>query len=100
VAVASKNRKLIGTPCFDQALNQAWYNKLSLANHAAINKPWQLVSVLSLGLLAPVLIEYRVADDEPSDVGQRVCVVISTRVSLISREEMSRRESDVFDVPH
>ncbi len=59
MAISSESRKLLETACFDQTLNQVWYNKLSITNHQTSAKPLQLLSVLSFGLLAPHLIQYR-----------------------------------------
>jgi len=59
VAISSESGKLLETACFDQTLNQVWYNKLSITNQQGSAKPFQFLSILSFGLLAPRFIHYR-----------------------------------------
>ena len=59
MAISSQSGKLLNTACFDQALNQVWYGKLSITNHRTMEKLVQLVTFVSLGFLAPFLIAYR-----------------------------------------
>ncbi len=63
MAISSEAKKLVGTYCFDQTLNQVWYNKLSMQNNQASMRIPQFLSIISLGLLAPWIISYR--DEEP-----------------------------------
>ncbi|CAF3880150.1 unnamed protein product [Rotaria sp. Silwood2] len=64
VAISSEIQKLVATSCFDQALSQVWFNKLSIANHRTYAKPLQCFAILSFGLLAPIIIRYREDDFE------------------------------------
>ncbi|CAF4886108.1 unnamed protein product, partial [Rotaria sp. Silwood1] len=59
VAISSECGKLVGTHCFDQAVNQVWCNKLSITNQQTSAKPSLLFSILSFGLLAPIFVNYR-----------------------------------------
>ena len=68
MAISSESAKLLGTACFDQTLNQVWYNKLSITNYQTSAKPLQALSILSFGLLASFVIHYR--DIEP------VCILL------------------------
>ncbi|CAF3454781.1 unnamed protein product [Rotaria sp. Silwood1] len=64
VAISSKSQKLVATSCFDQTLNQVWFNKLSIANHGIFEQSRQVLAILSVGLLAPLIISYREEDFE------------------------------------
>ncbi|UJR20641.1 hypothetical protein I4U23_023766 [Adineta vaga] len=54
VAISSESKKLVETACFDQALTQVWYNKLSLTKRHKHNRLSQFLSLLTLGFLAPL----------------------------------------------
>jgi len=60
--------KLLETPCFDQALNQVWYGKLSLTNQQGSAKFVQIPSILTAGLIAPWIMSYRKDENESSNV--------------------------------
>jgi hypothetical protein len=59
VAISSQSGKLLETACFDQTLNQVWFDKLSLTNQQSAAKLAQIPSILTVGLLAPVLMSFR-----------------------------------------
>jgi hypothetical protein len=40
-------------------LSQVWYNKLSIENHQKAAKTLQILTIATLGLLAPVFTPYR-----------------------------------------
>ncbi|CAF1369818.1 unnamed protein product [Rotaria sp. Silwood1] len=64
VAISSESKKLVKTACFDQALNQIWYNKLSLTNRQTTAKLLLIPSILTFGLIAPWFISYRKENEE------------------------------------
>ncbi|CAF1272549.1 unnamed protein product, partial [Rotaria sordida] len=59
VAISSESEKLLQTACFDQTLNQVWFDKLSLTNLEASAKLAQIPSLITLGFIAPWVISYR-----------------------------------------
>lgn len=65
VAIAGESSKLLETACFDQTLNQVWFNKLALITHRASAQWFRLLAVLTLGLLAPVFLTYRDVEPQP-----------------------------------
>ncbi|CAF1014905.1 unnamed protein product [Adineta ricciae] len=67
VAISSQSGKLLNTACFDQTLNQVWYGKLSITNYRTSKKLVQLITLVSLGFLAPFLIAYRAHEPEVND---------------------------------
>ncbi|CAF3258135.1 unnamed protein product [Rotaria sp. Silwood2] len=64
VAISSESVKLLETPCFDQTLNQVWFDKLALSNHKTSAKLLQIPSILTFGLIAPCIITYRKENEE------------------------------------
>lgn len=68
IAIASQCGKLVETACFDQTLNQVWYNKLSLANEQTLGRLAHIPSIFTGGLLAPVFITYRNAEERSLNV--------------------------------
>lgn len=59
MAISSESAKVLETACFDRTLNQVWFDKLSLTNQNGSAKLGQIPSIVSAGLLAPVLLNYR-----------------------------------------
>ncbi|CAF1116862.1 unnamed protein product, partial [Rotaria sordida] len=64
VAISSESVKLLETACFDQTLNQVWFDKLSLSNQQTSAKLLQIPSILTFGLIAPWVINYRKENEE------------------------------------
>ncbi|CAF3904829.1 unnamed protein product [Rotaria sordida] len=67
LAISSASSKLIETACYDQTLNQIWFDKLSLSNHQLKAKVSQSLAIISFGLIAPWIVTYRKDTDESSN---------------------------------
>ncbi|CAF4183794.1 unnamed protein product, partial [Rotaria sordida] len=67
LAISSASSKLIETACYDQTLNQIWFDKLSLSNHQLKAKVSQSFAIISFGLIAPWIVTYRKDTDESSN---------------------------------
>ncbi|CAF5073595.1 unnamed protein product, partial [Rotaria sp. Silwood1] len=67
VAISSESKKLVKTACFDQTLNQVWFNKLFLTNRHTTAKLLQIPSILTIGFIAPMIISYREEDEESTN---------------------------------
>ncbi|CAF0983658.1 unnamed protein product [Adineta ricciae] len=63
VAISGENAKFLETACFDHVLNQIWYYKLALSTKSLVSKVRLFGSILTLGLPAPYLLEYRSKED-------------------------------------
>lgn len=72
VAIASQTGKLLETACFDQTLNQVWFDKLALTNRPPSAKLAQIPSILTLGLLAPRFIKYREVEIQQANVNEMI----------------------------
>ncbi|CAF2408271.1 unnamed protein product [Rotaria sp. Silwood2] len=64
IAIASGSKIVLKTACFDQTLNQVWYNKLCLTNRQTPKRLSQISSILTFGLVAPWIISYREENKE------------------------------------
>ncbi|CAF0951970.1 unnamed protein product [Rotaria sp. Silwood1] len=67
LAISSASSKLLETACFDQTLNQVWFDKLSLSNHELKEKVSRSLAILTFGLTAPWSVSYRIETDESSN---------------------------------
>ncbi|CAF0930453.1 unnamed protein product [Adineta steineri] len=67
IAISTQSIQLVGTACFDQTLNQVWYNKLSMTNNQTLIRLSQFLSIITFGLLAPWLIPYREKETNMQD---------------------------------
>lgn len=68
VAISTESRKVLETSCFEQALNQIWYNKLSLSNNQLKAKVSLILPLATLGFTAPWLVKYRDPKAESREV--------------------------------
>jgi len=69
VAISFRLKKFINSRCFDQVLNRQWYGALDqTTNQQMLSKILFILSIISLGFLAPWLLYYR--DDGIDDVEQ------------------------------
>ncbi|CAF1223885.1 unnamed protein product [Adineta ricciae] len=60
IAISSRIRSFINSRCFNQVLNRQWYGVLCQStNRSLLSKILFIMSLLSMGLLAPLLITYR-----------------------------------------
>ncbi|CAF1500445.1 unnamed protein product, partial [Rotaria sordida] len=64
VAIASKSEIVLKTKCFDQALTEVWYDKLSIQDRELSTILCHILSVLSFGFCAPFLLKYRAVPNE------------------------------------
>ncbi|CAF2031429.1 unnamed protein product [Rotaria magnacalcarata] len=55
LAISSASSKLLETACFDQTLNQVWFDKLSLSNHQLKVKVSRTLAIMTVGLIAPCI---------------------------------------------
>ncbi|CAF3511447.1 unnamed protein product [Rotaria sp. Silwood1] len=62
--ISSESVKLLETACFDQTLNQVWFDKLALSNQQTSAKLLQIPSIITFGLIAPWIITYRKENEE------------------------------------
>ncbi|CAF3987348.1 unnamed protein product, partial [Rotaria sp. Silwood2] len=64
LAISSASSKLLETACFDQTLNQVWFDKLSLSDHQLKAKASRILAIMTFGLIAPWFVSYRRETDE------------------------------------
>ncbi|CAF0984122.1 unnamed protein product [Adineta steineri] len=67
IAISTQSIQLVGTACFDQTLNQVWYNKLSMTYNQTLIRLSQFLSIINFGLLAPWIIPYREKETNMQD---------------------------------
>ncbi|CAF3900565.1 unnamed protein product [Rotaria sp. Silwood2] len=67
LAISSASSKLLETACFDQTLNQVWFDKLSLSDHQLKAKASRILAIMTFGLIAPWFVSYRKETDESSN---------------------------------
>jgi hypothetical protein len=63
VAISSHSSHFINTDCFSQVLTRIWFNKLANMDESFFRSLKMITSLLTLGLLAPWLISYRLAEN-------------------------------------
>jgi hypothetical protein len=56
VAISFRLKSFINSRCFDQVLNRQWYGTLDQTNNHQV---LLIISISSIGLLAPYLLNYR-----------------------------------------
>ena len=59
VAVDADDKNFVGQPCCDQLLNNIWYDKMEPFQTTISNRTGLLLSLSSLGLLGPILMNFR-----------------------------------------
>ena len=59
VAVDADDKSFVGQPCCDQLMNNVWYGKMIPFRSLAAKRIQLILSVFSLGLLAPFLVVFR-----------------------------------------
>ncbi|CAF0820629.1 unnamed protein product [Adineta steineri] len=58
VAISSESKLFINTDCFSQVLKRIWYNKISHTDNSFLWMMRFIISFLTLGLLAPLMMSY------------------------------------------
>ncbi|CAF5010150.1 unnamed protein product, partial [Rotaria sp. Silwood1] len=71
LAVLIESDKLIGTASFDEALNQVWYDKLSMVKNQHSTKLLIFVAIVTFGFLAPLTINYQEAHVDSLNVRKK-----------------------------
>ena len=64
VAIDADDKNFVGQPCCDQLLNNIWYDKMEPFQSTLSKRIKLLLSICTLGLLAPILITFR--DEHPA----------------------------------
>ncbi|CAF4924916.1 unnamed protein product, partial [Rotaria sp. Silwood1] len=71
VAADANDKLFIATPCCVEAINNIWYDKLHPEQTSLRNRFYLFCAIISLGLLAPPLLEYRVKNKNWNDKGSK-----------------------------
>jgi hypothetical protein len=59
VAVDADDKNFVGQPCCDQLLNNVWFDKMEPYQSTLVKRIGILLSILTFGLLAPILVSFR-----------------------------------------
>ncbi|CAF1439974.1 unnamed protein product [Rotaria sp. Silwood1] len=93
LAVLIESDKLIGTASFDEALNQVWYDKLSMVKNQHSTKLLIFVAIVTFGFLAPLTINYQEAHVDSLNVRKKFGLF-----NYMMLYHLDGRNT--FDVPH